>query len=156
MVGIKLHVHVNARDKRLDSVMELAVQYDVPVIYHCWYKSVDQKPNESTPADIADLARRHPGAGIVMAHLIGCGARGVLDVKALPNVYVDTSGSQPESVTTEYAVRHLGVERVIYGSDFPGRDYATQMARITGADLTQREKEQILGDNAVRLFKIPA
>ena len=33
-----------------------------------------------------------------MAHLTGCGYRGVADTRAYPNVSVETSGSQPELV----------------------------------------------------------
>lgn len=155
MVGIKLHVHANAREKCLDPVMERALELGVPVVYHAWYKTTDRKSNESDPTDIADLARRHPKVPIVMAHLTGCGARGVQDIKGCSNVLMDTSGGQPEAVTLEYAVREIGVERVVYGSDFPGRDYATQLARVHGADLTQPQKDAILGGNAIRLYKIP-
>lgn len=154
MAGIKLHVHVNARDARLDPIMERARELKVPVVYHAWYKTVEVRGNESTPADIADLARRHPDVDIMMAHLGGCGARGVQDIKELPNVHVDTSGGQPESMIVEYAVKHLGPERVLYGSDFPGRDYATQLSKVFGANISRRAQHMILTENAVRLFGI--
>lgn len=154
MVGIKLHTQLNVRDKRINWLMERAAELAVPIVQHSWYKSARSHPNESNPADVADLARRFPQVTIVMCHLTGCGARGVQNIKPYPNIYVDTSGGQPETVTTEYAVQQLGVERVLYGSDATGRDYAVQLARIYGADISVADKEKILGSNARRVFKL--
>ena len=46
-----------------------------------------------------------------MAHLTGCGCRGVLDVKPFKNVYIDTSGSPAMAGMVEYGARALGAER---------------------------------------------
>src|SRR5690606_19281983 len=56
MRGIKLWIAVNARDKRLDPVMQAALRHDIPVFFHAWYKTVNWVYNESSPADIRDLA----------------------------------------------------------------------------------------------------
>ena len=152
--GIKQWIAVNARDLRLDTVMEGAIHYDIPVFFHAWYKSVGWVYNESSPADIRDLALRFPEATIVMLHLNGGGVRGVLDVKDLPNVYVDTSGSQPDAGFVEFAVRYLGSERILYGSDMPIRDYSVQLAKVTDANISQTAKRMILGDNALKLLKL--
>ena len=154
--GLKLWVSVHATDPRLDPIMARAAELGVPVLHHAWYKATGYAFNESTPSEIADLARRHPRVTIIMAHLAGGGWRGVQDVKACPNVVVDTSGAQPQAGLVEYAVRELGVERVLFGSDWPIRDFATQRARVTGARLTARERAQILGLNAARLLGIDA
>ena len=53
---------------------------------------------------MADLAGRHPGVTIIMAHLSGAGVRGVLDVLPCKNVCIDTSGGQPLAGLVEYAV----------------------------------------------------
>jgi predicted TIM-barrel fold metal-dependent hydrolase len=152
LCGIKLWISVHATDTRLDPIMRHAAALNVPVLHHAWYKMTGYVYNESTPAEIADLACRHPDVTIVMAHLAGDGCRGVRDVKHCPNVLVDTSGGQPVSDLVEYAVRELGAQRVIYGSDWPIRDYATQKARVTGANIPDAEKELILGGNAARLL----
>lgn len=152
--GIKLEIETNARDPRLDPIMERAAELDVFVLHHAWYKSTIRYANESDPSDIAHLAARHPRTRIVMAHLTGCGIRGVLDIQAYENVSVDTSGSQPFSGIVEYAVDKLGAERVLFGSDAESRDYATQLGRVMGANLTPRQRELVLGLNAARLLKI--
>ncbi|MFC1479072.1 amidohydrolase family protein [Planctomycetota bacterium] len=152
--GIKLEVAVKACDKRLDPVMEKACELDIPVLHHAWYKTVGQGENESTPADIAVLASRHPETTIIMAHIIGCGIRGIEDVKQYTNVYFDTSGSQPEAGIIEYAVREIGSERILYGSDVPYRDFSAQIAKVTGAEISESQKKDILFSNAQKLLGI--
>ena len=49
------------------------------MLHHAWYKATEFAFNESTPAEIATLARRHPNVNIIMAHLAGGGWRGVRD-----------------------------------------------------------------------------
>ena len=152
--GIKLWVAVHATDARLDPLMERAAELAIPVLHHAWYKADEYAGNESTAAEVADLARRHQRTAIIMAHLGGVRWRGVLDVKPYPNVVVDTSGSQPVAGLVEYAVAELGPERVVYGSDWPLRDFSTQKARVTGARISERAKACILGENAARLLHL--
>ncbi len=152
--GIKLWVAVHATDARLDLIMELAGQMGVPVLHHSWYKATQWAYNESSPVEIADLARRHPNTNIIMAHLAGVRWRGVLDVKNCPNVYIDTSGGISEAGLVEYAVQELGAERILFGSDWPLRDFAVQKARVSGASITDDQKALIFGGNAKRLLHL--
>lgn len=150
--GVKLEACVVARDKRLDPIMETAERLGVPVLHHAWYNIAGPSGQESTPADIADLASRFPGVQIIMAHLGGARVRGVQDIKPYPNLHIDTSGSQPMTELVEYAVSELGPDRVLYGSDVPGRDYSPQIGRVTGARVSDAVKEMILCGNAARLL----
>ncbi len=154
MSGIKLWVAVHADDPRLDPIMRRAAELDIPVLHHSWYKMTKYEFNESNPKEIADLARRHPDVTIIMAHLAGVRWRGVLDVKPYPNVCVDTSGGQPDAGLVEFAVQELGPERVVFGSDWPLRDFAVQKARVTDAALSDDVKRMILGENVARILKL--
>jgi predicted TIM-barrel fold metal-dependent hydrolase len=152
MVGIKLWIACKADDPLVDPVLERAAELGVPVLQHAWYKSVGQLENESTPAQVAAMGRRHPDVTIIMAHLTGAGERGVQDIADVPNVVVDTSGGDPEAGIVEYAVRHLGAERVLFGSDAPGRSFGVQLGKVSGASLSSAERELILGGNAERVL----
>lgn len=152
MTGIKLWISVHADDPRLDPIMERAGELGVPVLHHAWYKATEFAFNESTPAQIATLARRHPAVTIIMAHLAGGGWRGVRDVEDCPNVVVDTSGAQPHAGLVNYAVDLLGPERVVYGSDWPIRDFAVQRARVEGAGLDDAARDLVLGGNMARIL----
>jgi len=154
MKGIKLWISVKATDPRLDLIMERARELNVPVLHHSWYQVTPVDHNGSTPDEIAHLARRHPGTTVIMAHLGGVRERGIRDIEELPNVYVDTSGSQPEAGMVEYAVRRIGAGRIIFGSDWPLRDFGVQLGRIVGADLTAEENRKIFYDNAAKVLKL--
>ena len=158
--GIKLELDVNCRDPRLDPVMEKAAEYNVPVLHHAWYLNpcafsaagLERQKGRSEPHDIAHLARRFPEVRIIMAHMEGCGLRGIIDIAELPNVWIDTSGSLPFTGTLEYAIKELGSQRILFGSDLMGRSLATQLGRIYGASLSPQDLENILYRNAEQLF----
>lgn len=160
--GIKLELDVNCRSALLDIVMEKAVQYDVPVLHHSWYVNAWTVEGDATqaqrsePHDIADLAKRHPNVRIIMAHMEGSNVRGILDVAGLPNVWIDTSGSQPFSGTLEFAVERLGSERILFGSDMFLRGLASQLGRVLSTPLAQKDQDNILYRNAVELFRLEA
>jgi predicted TIM-barrel fold metal-dependent hydrolase len=50
------------------------------------------------------------------------------------------------------AVRELGPERVVYGSDVGGRSFASQLAKVLGAEIPDSAKELVLGGNLRRLL----
>ncbi len=157
MRGIKLEISVNGRDRRVNKVLERAESLGVPLLQHAWDTTIiGDRRHQTDPADVAVMARRFPRVNIVMAHLTACGLRGVQTVRDFPNVYMDTSGSQPFSGIIEYAVEHLGAKRILYGSDIPIRDFPSQLGRITGAKLQPEQKEQILHKNAERLLGLNA
>ena len=147
MAGVKLWVARRATDPGLDPILERAVHWRVPVLQHAWRKTTGNLEGESTPADVADLARRHPQAQIIMAHLNGCNPRGIEDIVDVPNVCVDTSGGDPESGVVELAVERLGAGRVVFGSDAPIRHFGVCLAKVLGANLPWETKRMILWDN---------
>lgn len=154
LCGIKLEIDLNARDERMSTVMEKAAEYDIPLLHHAWYVTGGGQEFSSEPHDIAVLAGRYPDVRIIMAHLSGCGMRGVQDIAACENVWVDTSGGQPVAGMVEYAVRELGSDRILYGSDVPIRDFSAQLGRIFGADIRRTDREKILWKNAAALLRL--
>jgi hypothetical protein len=152
MAGIKLLISCHASDQLVDPIASRAAQLRLPILQHAWYKRQDQGPNESTPADVGALAARHPETMIVMAHLTGCGERGIAEIAPYHNLLVDTSGSEPEAGVTELAVRKLGARRVVFGTDASGRGYGAALGKVYGAKLSPRQKALILGGNAARLL----
>jgi hypothetical protein len=89
-----------------------------------------------------------------MAHLNGVRERGIQDIADCPNVYIDTSGGEPESALIEYAIQVIGAERIVYGSDAPIRDFAVQLGKVLGANLTREQYEGILWKNIERILGI--
>ena len=152
--GIKLEASINARSSRLDPIMEEAEKHGIFLLHHAWYNTLGETPDESNASDIADLASRFHNVPILMAHLGGARVRGIHDIRPFPNLHVDTSGSQPIGELVEYAVEVLGADRVVYGSDVPGRDFSAQLGRIFGARLGDEDLHKILHLNAERLLRL--
>ena len=61
-------------------------------------------------------------------------------------------GGDPVAGITEMAVRELGAERVIYGSDAAGRSFASQLAKVYGAAIPEDAKRLIFAANLKRLL----
>ncbi len=154
MFGIKLWVAAKASDPSVEPIARRAVELDVPILQHAWNKATGNMENESTPADVAILAQKFPELRIHMAHLYGAGFRGIADIAPYSNVYVDTGGGEPEAGILEYAVREIGAERILFGSDAPGRGFAVQLGKVTGAAISQKDRDMILWKNTKRVYKL--
>lgn len=152
MCGVKLWVARRATDAGLDPVIQRAAELGVPVLQHAWDKTTGNLPGESFPQDVADLARKHPAAKIIMAHLNGCGLRGIEHVVDCPNLVVDTGGGDPEAGIVETAVDALGGRRVVFASDLPVRLFGQCLGKTLGADLSEATKRDILWNNAAGLL----
>jgi predicted TIM-barrel fold metal-dependent hydrolase len=153
MVGIKLWVARRADAPELDPIVKRATDLKAVVFQHTWIKVTGNLPGESTPMELATLAARHPGAALICGHTGGDWEQGVRAVRAHRNVSADLAGGDPAAGITEMAVRELGAERVIYGSDVPGRSFASQLAKVLGADVPDEAKELILAGNLKRLLR---
>ena len=102
--------------------------------------------------ELAELAARHPDAIIVCGHSGGDWELGIRAIRPHKNIYADLAGGDPAAGFTEMAVRVLGVERVLYGSDAGGRSFASQLAKVYGARISDDDKRLILGGNLKRLL----
>lgn len=152
MVGVKLHVARRCSAPELDPIVRRAVEMRAPIYQHTWIKTGGNPEGESTPADVAELAERHPRASLICGHSGGNWELGVRAVRARPSVSFAVEGYDPTAGAVEMAVRELGAERVVYGSDVTGRGYASQLAKVVGAAVPESAKPLILGANLRRLL----
>src|SRR5439155_1045004 len=151
MVGVNLWVARRCSVPEADPIAARAGELKVPVIQHTWMNMLGNGPGESTPQDLADLARRHPQTTFVCVHSGGDWSLGLRAIRSAGNVLAETAGSNPTTGFVEMAVRELGAERVVYGSDVPGRGFASQLAKVLGADVPDAAKRLILGENLRRI-----
>jgi predicted TIM-barrel fold metal-dependent hydrolase len=152
MVGVKLWVARRAHEAELDALVARAAELKAPILQHTWFKARGNLPGESNPLDLAALAKRHPKAAFVCGHAGGDWPLGVRAVRDCPNVVAETSGSDPTTGMVEMAVRELGADRVLFGSDAGGRTFASQLAKVRGADVPDDAKKLILKENLKRLL----
>jgi predicted TIM-barrel fold metal-dependent hydrolase len=152
MVGIKLWVARRCHLPEIDPIIRRAAALNAVIFQHTWIKAGGNLPGESTPMDLAALATRFPEVPLICGHTGGDWERGIRAVRALRNVAIDTSGSDPTAGFVEMAVRELGPRRVLYGSDIGGRSFASQLAKVLGAEVSDEAKQAILGENLRRLL----
>jgi predicted TIM-barrel fold metal-dependent hydrolase len=108
-------------------------------------------PNETTPEDMIEVAKRYPEADFQWAH-IGAGGDWEYQCKALspyPNIYVDTSGSNNEAGMMDYALRYIGEDRLLYGSD---GSYYQGISKILAEGYREDQLKKIFFDNYNKLL----
>ena len=70
-----------------------------------------------------------------------------------PNCYIDTSGYGHDRMgMLEYAVKTVGPDRVLFGSDFSINDPSTVIARVQNSFLSEAEKRKVLSENLEALL----
>ena len=71
-----------------------------------------------------------------------------------PNCYADIAGSGHERVgMLEHAVETIGVDRVLFGSDFSINDPGEVIARVENSFITEEQKQAVLSGNLERLLR---
>lgn len=153
-VGIKLHPeeHDYPIREHAQAIFEFAARYRAIVLTH-------SSERNSLASDFIPWANQFPEVRLILAH-IGCGWDGDLthQVRAIQksrhgNVYADTSSARsivPGLI--EWAVREVGTDRVLFGTDSPLYHTGMQRTRIEQAEINDEARRLILRDNAVRLF----
>ncbi len=165
--GLKLYTTVYADDPLVDPLAEKAAELGVPILFHVewewpWlYSRVGRFRYNPNPTDkrssgihIRALAERHPSTNIINGHVNMLGQdweASIRAIKGCPNVYADLSGSACSRGCIEFAVRELGAERCVFGTD---GSIAPCIAAIISAGIGDDERELILSGNAMRLLGI--
>lgn len=152
MVGVKLWVAHKCSEPELDPIVERAAELKATIFQHTWLKTSGNFPGESTPMDVAILAARYPEVPLICGHTGGNWELAIRAVREHANVSIGLGGFDPTAGVTEMAVRELGADRVIWGSDAPGRSFSSQLSKVAGADIPEADKEKIFGANLKRLL----
>ena len=160
---LKLHPntqHVDVADPAVAQVVRRAAEHDLPVLFDA-YSPWDA----NQPGKFADLAAAVPESRLILAHAHGPGFAQLLLYDVLArypgwrrNVWVDTSVTAPMLAGGPYAeqfawvLRKVGIDRVIFGSDYPVDDPLTALRAVAGLGFTDAEQAAILYENAAALL----
>ena len=147
---------------RLEPIMDLCKQRDVPVMIHTNEPVGHLYPGKTpnTLAEIYALIKRFPENKVILAHWGGGIFFYMLMKKevseALANVYFDTAASpflySPQIYPAAASI--AGAEKILWGTDFPLIKPDRYFRDIAASDLGEAEKERLLGANAARLFNL--
>ncbi len=164
----------------LKPLVDVILERDVPVLFHCGYSSLGPGLRYGTftyqaawrwAEEMGQLAAAYPDMKIVVGHIGGDftqldGWEALRLAFTFDNIYVDTSKTTAQMITE--AVKGLGPERVLYGSDWNRPELKTygplnhrhvyqhwySLSQIAEADLTDDQRDLILYKNARRLLKL--
>ncbi|ADY56610.1 amidohydrolase 2 [Syntrophobotulus glycolicus DSM 8271] len=155
--GIKLHSdfqEYNIDDRAMYPIYE-ALEGRLPVIFHIG----DYRMDYSNPLRLLKVLDRFPKLTVIAAHLGGYTVWDELgDVLIGKDLFIDTSSALmflPPQRAVDLIRRH-GVEKVLYGTDYPMWSHQTELERIHSLGLTQEEVRKILSGNASQLFGLSA
>ena len=81
------------------------------------------------------------------------GTNGIRAIRGEKNVLIETSGFDATAGFLERAVRELGANRILFGSHLPSRSLGTELGKVLGAELTEADKQRILGTNFRQLLQ---
>jgi predicted TIM-barrel fold metal-dependent hydrolase len=157
----KVHLQVGdfaADDPLLEPVWGTLAESGTPIVIHAG--SGPAPGTHTGPAGVARVLARHPGLGLVIAHMGMPEVAEFMDLaEGYPNVMLDTTmafvdfwGGPPDPAI----VRRLPElqERVLFGTDFPNipYDYAHQVDALQRLDLGDGWMRDVLWNNGARLF----
>jgi predicted TIM-barrel fold metal-dependent hydrolase len=155
MRGLKLHPWLQGfspHETSLDPICDVVRQAGGILLSH------DGTPPYATPAQLAALARRHPGLPVVLGHggLHDLWREALAVTIETDNVYLCICGTPP------YAARRILADappgKVLFGtdaglSDRAGQSYAVaRIAEIDGWGITAAQRAAMLEDNPTRLL----
>ena len=155
--GVKLHPDIQRfkiDDYRCLKIYELCEREQLPILMH----TGDSRYDFSNPNRLLPVLKIYTGLVVVGAHLGGWSVwkEARENLAGLPNFYVDTCSSLPflSAEEAELTIRAYGADRVLFGTDYPMFSASKELELLEKLTLTAAEKQQILADNAVKVFRI--
>lgn len=142
-----------------DAIIKLCQELNAVIYIHTWIK-VGGTPrfpgggnngSESTPMDVALLAKRFPNVPMICGHSGGDWELGARAIRPCENVYFEFSGSDPHSGQVDYAVNELGADRIVWGGHGPSRSYATELSKVFDSSLNKADRMKVFGGNWRRI-----
>jgi uncharacterized protein len=156
MVGIKVYFHVKINDPLFYPIIEKSIDLKMLILMHAncqlgmaGYRmkyDTHLNPNTSVPEDFVEAAKRYPEAIFQYAHTGGGGdwEYACKSFKDIPNIYVDTSGSNNESNMVDFALKYMGEDRLFFGTD---TSYYQGVGDILASELNEVQKKKIFFEN---------
>ena len=154
--GVKLHPdiqRVGIDEERANRIYALC-EGRLPILMH----TGDHRFDFSNPNRMKPILDRYKNLTVIGAHFGGWSVWEEAEAMLVgyENFYVDCSSSlyalSPERATA--LIRAYGTDRVLFGTDDPMWEIATELARFMRLDLSDAERRAILSENAARLFGI--
>jgi predicted TIM-barrel fold metal-dependent hydrolase len=111
-----------------------------------------KSPTISGADDFADAAKRYPEAMFQYPHLGGGGDwEYVCKVfKNHANIFVDLGGSDNQENMVDFALRHLGEDRLLFGSD---TSFYQAVGKVLSSTLNESQKKKVFFENYNKILR---
>jgi predicted TIM-barrel fold metal-dependent hydrolase len=152
--GVKFHPRneafaINSEELSFP-LAEAAVKLRVPILIHT---GEPDTYGYAQPTLVGDLADSFPDLTLIIGHM---GKRlyedAILVARWFENIILETSFRSPRDITK--AVKLVGADRVVYGSDMPFGLPEIEMMKIRLCEISSEEKEMLLGANIARILNL--
>ena len=157
--GVKLHPDYQGffvDDRRMYPFYEAAQATGTPVLFHAGLDRGLPPPVHAMPSGLLKVHRNFPRLIMIAAHMGGEDNYDETEELLLgKDIFIDTSfvlRIMPFGLLKRFFRKH-GVERILFGSDSPFTDQATELKYLLNLSfLTTAEKEKVAGQNAASLL----
>jgi uncharacterized protein len=156
MAGYKGYTQVKVNDPLYYPIIEKLIDLKMLVFMHAFCQlgmagyrmkyDIGRFSNTTIPEDMVDAAIRYPEAMFHFAHIAGGGdwEYECKMLKQCPNIYVDTGGSNNEENIIDFAIKHLGEDRIFFGTD---DCFHHGVGKVLASDATESQKQKIFFNN---------
>ena len=152
-VGFKLladYWKIPVTDASYNPLWEYADKHCLPILLHTWDGNCD------SPVMLTDIVKKYPNAIFLLGHS-GGGTQGRFEAIELAqnndNVYLEFCGSFTTPELFEDAIKQVGIEKVVYGSDTSGHSEVWELGRFLSLPLNDDELRPALAQNMENIFK---
>lgn len=156
LYGVKLHPDFQKFQidcAKMDNIYETLASLNLPVLVHAG----DCRYDFSGPKRIRNVLEKHPNLTLIAAHFGGYTEWDhSIEFLVGQKVFFDTSSSLwklPLEKANQIIKMH-GIEKFLFGSDFPMWDHEEEFERFNKLDLSSNEKDLVLYKNAQNLLKL--
>jgi len=111
-------------------------------------------PSVNFGPEVADLAPKYPDMSLILAHQgtsFKEARRGIELALRFPNVFLEITLTAVTYRVIEFMVKHVGADRVLFGTDQPMRDPIPQFGWMAYAHCTPAEKRKMFGLNMKKI-----
>ena len=156
--GVKLHP--DYQDTFIDDaknmrIIEKAAELGLLVSVHAGLDYGFADCVHCTPARARNMLRQTGADNVILAHMGGFGMwEEVADLLVGEKVYFDTGvvARYMDKALAANIIRSHGADKVLFATDSPWASYEDSVEFVTSLDITDQQKNMILGRNAARLL----
>ena len=158
-IGIKIHppAHLTDADApEYEKVYQLASKYGKPIMTHSWGESYYNATQIHSTAEKFDkYLTAYPDVKFVFGHTGGRPNGFVLAAEMInkhPNTMGDLAGDLFHNGFIDHAIKEIGADRIMFGSDIYWIDPRCMLGMLLAADISDEDLLKILRLNAEKFY----